>query len=86
MTMATTTNKSGRLDEALAALDDIDVDDTTDASDLRAIGELVEAIGRDQASLAEAVKVARDNGRSWTAVGLALGVSRQAAHDRFAGR
>jgi len=84
--MATTTNKSGRLDEALAALDDIDVDDTTDASDLRAIGELVEAIGRDQASLAEAVKVARDNGRSWTAVGLALGVSRQAAHDRFAGR
>ncbi len=84
--MTVTTNKSKRLDEAVAALDDIDIEDTNDASDLRAIGELVNAISSDEAGLAEAVKVARANGRSWTAVGLALGVSRQAAHDRFSRR
>ncbi len=84
--MTVTTNKTKRLDEALAALDDIDIEDTTDASDLRAIGDLVEVISRDEAGLAEAVKAARNKGRSWTAVGLALGVSRQAAHDRFSRR
>ncbi len=84
--MTVTTNKSKRLDEAVAALDDIDIEDTNDASDLRAICELVNAISSDEAGLAEAVKVARANGRSWTAVGLALGVSRQAAHDRFSRR
>ncbi len=84
--MAVTTNKSKRLDEAVAALDDIGIEDTTDASDLRTIGELVDAISRDEAGLAEAVKAARNNGRSWTVVGLALGVSRQAAHNRFSRR
>ena len=38
----------------------------------------------DVARLTEAVEIARAHGRSWTRIATALGISRQAARQRFA--
>ena len=56
------------------------VDDTTD---LQAIAVAAETARSDEARLREAVEVARARGRSWNHIALALGVSRQAARQRF---
>ncbi len=69
--------------EALDALDQLDLSATEDASDLRRIGDAVGSVAKDERELTEAVVAARACGRSWAMIGLALGVSRQAAHDRF---
>lgn len=45
-----------------------------------------ETIRADEAKLREAVEVARAHGRSWNEIAVALGVSRQAARQRFADR
>jgi hypothetical protein len=37
-------------------------------------------------AVAEGVAVARADGASWGTIGAALGVSRQSAHERYAGR
>lgn len=58
-----------------------DVDDT---DDLRAIATASDATRADEARLREAVEVARAHGRSWNHIAVALGVSRQAARQRFA--
>lgn len=52
--------------------------------DLRAIATAADAVRADDALLREAVLVARAHGRSWNHIALALGVSRQAARQRFA--
>jgi len=52
--------------------------------DLRAIADAAQTIREDEARLLEAVEVARAHGRSWNQVAVALGVSRQAARQRFA--
>lgn len=52
--------------------------------DLRAIAAAAEAVRADEARLREAVEIARAHGRSWNQVAVALGVSRQAARQRFA--
>jgi hypothetical protein len=52
--------------------------------DLRAIATAAEAVRADDAHLREAVLIARAHGRSWNHIALALGVSRQAARQRFA--
>lgn len=52
--------------------------------DLRAIATAADAVRADDARLREAVLVARAHGRSWNHIALALGVSRQAARQRFA--
>lgn len=52
--------------------------------DLRAIATAAEAVRADDARLREAVLLARAHGRSWNHIALALGVSRQAARQRFA--
>jgi len=72
--------------EARAALDALELtadDPTTDATDLRDISLLVEARASGERALVRAVVKARANGRSWAMIGLAMGVSRQAARDRF---
>lgn len=51
--------------------------------DLREIADAFEAIQADEARLLEAVEVARARGRSWNHIAVALGVSRQAARQRF---
>ncbi|HEY5429153.1 MAG TPA: hypothetical protein VIK04_08540 [Solirubrobacteraceae bacterium] len=68
-----------RLDEL--DLDTVVVDDT---SDLRAIAEAVDALRAAEAQVRERVEIARAHGRSWNLIALPLGVSRQAARERFA--
>ena len=66
-------------------LDVIDLDDyqVDDPADLRLIGLAPEDLERAKTGLAEAVAAARANGRSWGFIGLVLGISRQAAQQRF---
>jgi hypothetical protein len=59
----------------------IPMDDTTD---LRTLAEAVDSVRAGEARVRELVARARANGRSWGEVGIALGVSRQAARERFA--
>jgi hypothetical protein len=61
--------------------DAVRVDDT---SDLRAIAEAADAVRAAQALLNERVAIARARGRSWNRIAVPLGVSRQAARERFA--
>lgn len=58
--------------------------DVEHTDDLRSIAEAADAMASDEARLTEAVERARAHGRSWTRIGVALGVSRQAARQRFA--
>jgi hypothetical protein len=56
-----------------------------DISDLRGIAEAADAVRRGEAQVVEQVAIARGRGRSWNQIALALGVSRQAARQRFTG-
>lgn len=69
-------------------LDDVDPDSLVvdDTSDLRAIAEAVDAVDAAQALVRERVEIARAHGRSWNLIALPLGVSRQSARERFAGK
>ncbi len=62
--------------EALASPD-------ADAGDLRAIGEAMRAVAATDLDLTDRVAEARANGRTWTQVAAVLGVSKQAARERF---
>jgi hypothetical protein len=87
MTMSRTPEELERLaSETEAELDALDPATTTaeDPADLRAIAQALEAVSAAEAVLAQAVRTARRNGRSWTRIGMALGVSRQAARQRWA--
>ena len=64
-----------QLDPAATVVEDI--------ADLRQIAADSEAVRADEARLREAVQVARAHGRSWNQIAVALGVSRQAARQRF---
>ena len=55
----------------------------SDGADLRAIGEALRAVAASDLSLADQVAKARANGRTWTQVATVLGVSKQAARERF---
>ncbi len=54
--------------------------------DLRVIAAVSAAVRADEARLREAVEVARAHDRSWNQIAVALGVSRQAARQRFTGK
>ena len=54
-----------------------------DTTDLRRVGLAVQSVARAEQDLAEAVATARANGRSWGQVAIVLGVSKQAAAERF---
>ena len=56
-----------------------------DAQHLRRIGDLRDIIATAETELAAAVATARAAGDSWSAIGIALGTSKQAAQQRFAG-
>lgn len=51
--------------------------------DLRGVAVAAQAVRDDEAQLREAVEIARAHGRSWNQIAVALGVSRQAARQRF---
>lgn len=71
-----------RFEQLADQLDPTSVEvDRTD--DLRQVAAVSEAIRADEARLREAVEIARAHGRSWNEIALALGVSRQAARQRF---
>lgn len=53
-------------------------------NDLRLVAAASDAVRADEARLREAVEIARAHGRSWNQIAVALGVSRQAARQRFA--
>ncbi len=55
-----------------------------DTADLRTLAETVDSVRASEARVRELVARARANGRSWGEIGIALGVSRQAARERFA--
>lgn len=55
-----------------------------DTEDLREIAVAAQAVRDDEAWLLEAVAIARAHGKSWNQIAVALGVSRQAARQRFA--
>jgi hypothetical protein len=59
----------------------VPMDDTTD---LRTLAEAVDNVRAGEARVRELVARSRANGRSWGEIGIALGVSRQAARERFA--
>jgi len=63
------------LDPATAAVENTE--------DLRQIAAVSEAVRAEEARLRETVELARAHGRSWNQIALALGVSRQAARQRF---
>ncbi len=71
--------------DAEAWLDSLDPD-TTPAeatSDLREIGLALGELVTQQKRLDNAVLAARRNGRSWGEIGLVLGISKQAARERY---
>jgi hypothetical protein len=70
--------------EQLAESLDPDTAQVEGTDDLREIAIAAEAVRADDARLREAVVLARARGRSWNHIALALGVSRQAARQRFA--
>ena len=55
----------------------------SDSADLRAIGEALRAVAASDLTLAEKVATARAKGRTWTQIAAVLGVSKQAARERF---
>jgi len=71
--------------EAEAWLDQLDPATIrgADASDLRRIGLALKRIAATEAELAAAVAAARANGRSWADIAMVLGISRQAARQRY---
>lgn len=70
--------------EELAGKLDPETARVIDTDDLRGIAIAAQAVQDDEARLREAVEVARAHGRSWNQIAVALGVSRQAARQRFA--
>ncbi len=75
------------LADAEAWLDSIDpaalASPDSDGRDLRAIGEALRAVAASDLELADRVADARANGRTWTQIAAVLGVSKQAARERF---
>ncbi|HEY2719339.1 MAG TPA: hypothetical protein VGI52_06895 [Solirubrobacteraceae bacterium] len=55
-----------------------------DTADLHTLAEAVDSVRAGETRVRELVSRARSNGRSWGEIGIALGVSRQAARERFA--
>ena len=51
--------------------------------DLSAIGQALRTVAASDLGLAEQVAKARANGRTWTQIAAVLGVSKQAARERF---
>ena len=55
----------------------------SDGKDLRAVGDALRAVAASDLTLAEQVAAARANGRTWTQIAAVLGVTKQAAWERF---
>lgn len=71
--------------DAEAWLDSLDPDSTPadDISDLAAIGAALSKVAKAETDIERAVAAARANGRSWPRIALVLGISKQAAQQRY---
>lgn len=69
--------------EQLAETLDPETARVVSTDDLRGIAVAAQAVREDEARLQGAVQAARAHGRSWNQIAVALGVSRQAARQRF---
>jgi DNA-directed RNA polymerase specialized sigma24 family protein len=78
--------QAARRCEQLAGTLDSTISEVERTDDLREIAAAAEAVRADDPRLREAVILARARGRSWNHIALALGVSRQAARQRFVGK
>ena len=78
--------EAARRFETLADELDPETASVEDLADLRAVAEAADRARRDEALLTARVALARANGRSWNRIAAALGVSRQAARQRFGGK
>jgi len=79
-------DEAARRFEQLAKNLDPATAEAADTDDLREVAVTSDAVRADEARLREAVEFAREQGRSWNQIALALGVSRQAARQRFTER
>ena len=75
-------NETERAEQLLDAVG-LDTTDVENTEDLKAIADAADTLSAVEAQLTEAVENARAHGRSWTRIGIALGVSRQAARQRY---
>jgi len=75
--------EASRRFEELADKLDPETAEVLNTDDLREVAAASEAVRTDEARLRDAVHVARTRGRSWNQLAVALGVSRQAARQRF---
>jgi hypothetical protein len=82
MTMADTSDRAAEFENWLDQLDPATTP-AEDIADLRAVAEAVSDRDAAEQQVRAAVDAARANGRSWARIGIALGVSRQAAHERY---
>lgn len=80
------TSKQKQKDDIEAWLDSLDpaTIEWRDASNLRRVAAARDALEKAENELREAVLAAHRAGDSWTVIGMYLGVSKQAAHRRFA--
>jgi hypothetical protein len=83
-----TTHTDAEIDAAAvrfeAWADTFDPAKLEDIAELREIAIAASALRADEARLREAVQLARGRGHSWNRIAVALGVSRQAARQRYA--
>lgn len=86
-TNATPDNEADELAATEEWLDNLDPDEVevVDPVELRRVGLAKRGIEYAEEELRDAVKSAREAGQSWAAIGRTLGISRQAAHERFGG-
>ena len=76
--------RAARRFEQLANELDPDTAEVDRTDDLRQVFTISETLRAEEAKLRETVNIARAHGRSWNQIAVALGVSRQAARQRFA--
>lgn len=81
-TKPTAAEDANATDKWLDSLDPTQLD-FRDASYVRAIVTANETLAAAEENLRKAVAEARAAGDSWTVIGVALGTSKQAAHERF---
>lgn len=65
--------------------DEVDGDELVevDTDELKAIAQYAARRDRLETALADAVRLARSNGRSWSEIGTMLGVTKQAAQRKY---
>jgi hypothetical protein len=87
MTMTTQTVHPTRTqlshEDEVARLDNSDPKDWRPANHVRAVMDARDEVEAAEARLRKAVTDARDGGDSWVIIGAALGITRQAAQQRF---